>query len=44
VTLPARLNAGAALLRVDGAAQRSLGNESISVDPSATEWTGTWGS
>jgi hypothetical protein len=44
VTLPARLDAGAALLRVDGAAQRSLGNESISVDPSATEWTGTWGS
>ena len=44
VTLPVRLDAGAALVRVDGAAQRSMGSEAVSVDPAVAAWTATWGS
>jgi hypothetical protein len=42
VQIPARLDAGAAFTRVEGAATRTLTSGTISVDPGATGWTATW--
>lgn len=39
VQLPAKLDAGAAFTRIDGAAARVLAPGTLSVDPAATTWT-----
>ena len=42
VTLPEKLDAGAALTRIDGAGKRTAAAGVISIDPAATAWTATW--
>ena len=42
VQIPARLDAGAALTRVEGAAARTPAPGAISVDPAAIAWTAIW--
>jgi hypothetical protein len=42
--IPARLDAGAAFTRVDGAAAHRPAPGTISVDPAATAWTAYWAS
>ncbi|HEX4008023.1 MAG TPA: hypothetical protein VHX60_17755 [Acidobacteriaceae bacterium] len=42
VTLPEKLDAGAALTRIEGAAKRSTAAGMVSIDPAATSWTATW--
>jgi hypothetical protein len=42
VTIPAKLDAGAALTRIEGAAKRSAAAGAVNVDPAATSWTAYW--
>jgi hypothetical protein len=42
VTIPAKLDVGAALTRIEGAAKRSLAAGAASIDPAATSWTAYW--
>ncbi len=42
VQIPAKLDAGAAFTRVEGAATRTLAFGTIGVDPAATGWTAFW--
>ena len=44
VEIPAKLDAGAAFTRVEGAASRTLAPGKISVEPAATAWTVIWDS
>jgi hypothetical protein len=43
IELPEKLDDGAVLVRVDGAAKRGSAEGKISVDPAANAWTATWG-
>ena len=42
VTIPEKLDAGAVLTRVDGAAKRNAAGGSVSVDPAVAGWTAYW--
>lgn len=42
VTIPQRLDTGAALSRIDGAAKRSAAAGMAQIDPAATAWTAYW--
>jgi hypothetical protein len=42
--IPQRLDAGAVLVRVEGAAQRDTVEGIVNVDPAAAAWTAFWGS
>jgi hypothetical protein len=42
VTIPAKLDAAAALTRIEGAAKRNAAAGAVSIDPAATSWTAYW--
>ncbi len=44
IEVPERLDAGAVLTRVQGAAKRGVNSGKIEIDPSAAAWTAYWGS
>jgi hypothetical protein len=44
VEIPDKLEAGAVLVRVEGAVQRGATSGVVNVDPAAAAWTAFWGS
>ncbi|MGD0479956.1 MAG: hypothetical protein ABSA42_07285 [Terracidiphilus sp.] len=44
IEIPAKLDAGAVLVRVEGAAKRGGAVDTFSVDPTGPSWTAYWGS
>lgn len=44
VEIPVKLDTGAVLVRVEGAAQRSAAAGIVNVEPNRTDWTAFWGS
>jgi hypothetical protein len=44
IELPAKLDRGAGLVRLEGAAQRGTADGVVSIDPAVTAWTAYWGS